>query len=111
MGNAFGLNDSHKLNHLHFKVTYVIFYKQIVANDYKREEFTMNGFAINTEVKWNWGSGTGKGKVISRFTEDVTKTIKGAEVKRKASEKEPAYLIEQDDNDNVLKSHSELEKC
>jgi hypothetical protein len=71
----------------------------------------MNGFQINTEVEWEWGKGSAKGKVRSRFTDDVTKTIKGSEVTRKASEKEPAYLIEQDDGDKVLKSHSEVSKA
>lgn len=71
----------------------------------------MNGFQINTKVEWKWGNGSATGKVRSRFTEDVTKTIKGNEVTRKASEKEPAYLIEQDDGDEVLKSHSEVSKA
>jgi hypothetical protein len=70
----------------------------------------MNGYAINTEIKWKWGEGEAKGKVRSRFTSKVTKNIKGNDVTRDASEKEPAYLIEQDDGDEVLKSHSELEK-
>jgi len=70
----------------------------------------MNGFQINTKVKWSWGNGSAEGKVCSRFTEKVTKTIKGTEVTREASESSPAYLIEQDDGDKVLKSHSELEK-
>ena len=68
----------------------------------------MKGFQINTEVEWEWGKGSAKGKVRSRYTEDVTKTIKGTEVSRNASEDEPAYLIEQDDGDEVLKSHSEV---
>lgn len=70
----------------------------------------MNGYAINTEVEWKWGKGKAQGKVTSRFTEDVTKTIKGNEVTREASEEKPAYLIEQDDGDEVLKSHSEVSK-
>ncbi|WP_395339192.1 DUF2945 domain-containing protein [Ningiella sp. W23] len=71
----------------------------------------MKGFAINTKVKWNWGSGEATGKITSRFTEDVSKTIKGTEVKREATESQPAYLIEQEDGDEVLKSHSEVEKA
>jgi len=70
----------------------------------------MNGFAINTKVEWKWGNGKGTGKVSARYTEDVTKTIKGTEVTREATKNSPAYLIEQDDGDKVLKSHSELEK-
>jgi hypothetical protein len=70
----------------------------------------MKGYAINTEVKWKWGQGEASGKVQSRYTNKVTKTIKGTEVTREADENQPAYLIEQDDGAEVLKSHSELEK-
>ncbi len=63
---------------------------------------------IGDAVEWNWGSGTGRGTVKERFTDQVTKTIAGSEITRNASEPEPAYLIEQDDGDQVLKSASEL---
>ncbi len=62
-------------------------------------------------VKWNWGSGTASGTVQESFTERVTRTIKGNEVVRDADADNPAYLIEQDDGDRVLKSESELEKA
>ena len=65
----------------------------------------------NTKVKWSWGSGTATGKVRESFTEDVTRTIKGTEVTRNASTDKPAYIIEQEDGDRVLKSHSEIEKA
>ena len=61
-------------------------------------------------VEWNWGRGTGRGRIREIFREDVTRTIKGKRIKRKASAEEPAYLVEQDDGDRVLKSHSELRK-
>ena len=73
-------------------------------------QWGMSGYNIGTDVEWDWGEGTAKGTVKERFTSDVTRTIKGTEVKRKASESEPAYLIEQDDGDQVLKGHSELRK-
>ena len=63
---------------------------------------------IGDTVEWSWGNGTGSGKVTERFTSKVTRTIKGNEVTRDASDDEPAYLIEQDDGDRVLKSASEL---
>ena len=63
------------------------------------------------QVEWSWGSGTGTGTVQERFTEKVTRTIKGTEVTRDASDDEPAYLIEQEDGDRVLKSESELSKA
>jgi hypothetical protein len=61
-----------------------------------------------TKVEWTWGTHTAKGKIADSFTTDVERTIRGEKIKRKASEKEPAYLIEQVDGDRVLKSHSEL---
>ena len=65
-------------------------------------------FHIGDQVKWNWGNGTGEGKIEERFTSKTTRTIEGNEVTRNASEDEPAYLIVQDDGDQVLKSASEL---
>ncbi|HKK38353.1 MAG TPA: DUF2945 domain-containing protein [Cryomorphaceae bacterium] len=70
----------------------------------------MKNFSEGDKVKWEWGSGHGTGKVKNKYTSDVSKTIKGSEVTRKASDDEPAYLIEQDDGDEVLKSGSELTK-
>ena len=61
-------------------------------------------------VKWEWGEGEATGEITEVFTEEVTKTIKGNEVTREASDDEPAYMIEQEDGDEVLKSHSEVEK-
>lgn len=68
----------------------------------------MSDFAKGDQVQWNWGNGTGTGTVKERFTSDVTRTIKGSKVHREASEAEPAYLLEQEDGDKVLKSGSEL---
>ena len=61
-------------------------------------------------VSWAWGQSTAKGKIVESFTEDVTRTIKGKEITRKATKEETAYLIEQEDGDTVLKSASEIEK-
>lgn len=71
-----------------------------------------NGAAIEVgdTVSWDWGSGTGTGTVTERFTNRVSRTIEGSEVVRNASDEEPAFLIEQDDGDEVLKSASELTK-
>ncbi|MFC4698731.1 DUF2945 domain-containing protein [Glaciecola siphonariae] len=70
----------------------------------------MKNYAVNTEVKWKWANGEATGKIREKFTSKVTKTLKGSEVTRDASDEDPAYLIEQDDGDEVLKSHSEIEK-
>ena len=64
---------------------------------------------IGDTVSWKWGDSTTSGEVQERFTEKVTRTIKGEEITRDASEDEPAYLIEQEDGDRVLKSASELD--
>ncbi len=64
-----------------------------------------------TKVSWEWGEGSATGEVVEVFTSDVTRTIKGSEVTRKASEEDPAYLIKQDDGDQVLKSKSEVERA
>jgi len=61
-----------------------------------------------SKVSWSWGAHTAHGKIVERFTQKVTRTLKGSEVTREASKKEPAYLIEQEDGDRVLKSRSEL---
>ncbi|WP_298915975.1 DUF2945 domain-containing protein [uncultured Algimonas sp.] len=71
----------------------------------------MAGYETGTKVEWEWGNGKGTGKVAERFIEDVSRTIEGTEIKRKASSDEPAYMIEQDDGGRVLKSHSEVTKA
>lgn len=67
-------------------------------------------YQTNTKVEWDWGDGTAEGYVREVFREKVTRTIKGTEVTRDASDNDPAYLIEQKDGDKALKSHSELRK-
>lgn len=64
-----------------------------------------------TEVEWQWGEGTATGRVVEVFHEDVERTFDGTTVKRTASEDDPAYLIEQEDGAQVLKSRSELERA
>ena len=68
----------------------------------------MAQFSKGDRVQWTWGSGTAEGTVQATYTDEVTKTIKGNEVTRNATEDEPAYLVQQDDDDRVLKSESEL---
>lgn len=65
-------------------------------------------FQVGQYVAWNWGDGEGEGQIVERFDEDVTRRLKGTEVTRHASQKKPAFLIEQDDGDRVLKSCTEL---
>jgi len=65
--------------------------------------------SVGDTVKWNWADGTGEGTVKQIYKEKITKTIKGSDITRKASDDEPAYLIEQEDGDKVLKSVTEIE--
>lgn len=65
-------------------------------------------FQVNQYVKWDHAGNEAKGQIKESFKEKVTRTIKGNEVTRDASDEEPAYLIEQEDGDQVLKSESEL---
>ena len=68
-------------------------------------------FRKGSQVTWKRGAHSATGKVTQRFTQDVTRTIKGEKVKRKASPDEPAYLIVQEDGDRVLKSGSEISRA
>jgi hypothetical protein len=70
-----------------------------------------DSYQTNTKVEWDWGNGTATGKVRRVFREEVTKTLSGSEVTRKGSDDNPAYLLEQEDGDEVLKLHSELRKA
>lgn len=67
-----------------------------------------NSFQTNQHVQWDWGNGTGKGQIKERFEREVTRTLKGSEVTRDGSEDDPAYLIKQEDGDEVLKLGSEI---
>ncbi|MAQ46184.1 MAG: hypothetical protein CL812_10075 [Confluentimicrobium sp.] len=71
----------------------------------------MTDYPHGTRVEWNWANGTGTGKVQRKFTERVTRTISGSEITRNADQDNPAYLIEQEDGDEVLKSASELRRA
>ncbi|WP_448502735.1 DUF2945 domain-containing protein [Sphingomonas sp.] len=67
-----------------------------------------NKFRKGQTVKWEWGNGSAKGKVEERFDRRVQRTLKGSKVVKNGTEENPAYLIEQDDGDKVLKRGSEL---
>ena len=67
-----------------------------------------NKFGKGQRVKWNWGGNDAFGKIEERFERDVERTIKGSKITRHGSAENPAYLIKQDDGDQVLKLGSEL---
>lgn len=68
-------------------------------------------YQTGTKVEWDWGNGTGTGKIVKKYTQKITLKLQGSEVTRKASDDEPAYKIEQKDGGEVLKSGSELRKA
>ena len=68
-----------------------------------------NSFKSGQAVKWNWGSGAAEGKVKEKFDRRVQRTIKGSKVVKNGTRDNPAYLIEQEDGDKVLKRGSELQ--
>lgn len=68
-----------------------------------------NSFQTNQYVQWDWGNGTATGQIKERFEREVTRTLQGSEVTRDGDSDNPAYLIRQDDGDEVLKLGSELE--
>ena len=70
----------------------------------------MSKFGIGQRVKWNWGTGTAQGKIKEVFKEKVTRKLAGKEITRNATEDEPAYLVEQEDGSQALKSESELSR-
>lgn len=63
-----------------------------------------------TQVKWNHAGHEAVGKVIEVFHQQTTRTIQGNRVTRDASDEQPAYLIEQEDGDQILKSSTEVER-
>jgi len=65
--------------------------------------------SIGDTVRWNWGQGTAEGRITQIYKTRVSKTLKGSEIVREGSDNNPAYLIEQDDGDQVLKLASELD--
>ncbi len=62
------------------------------------------------KVHWNWGKSQAEGTIKQKFEKTITKKIKGTEVKRNASKEEPAYIIEQQNGTEVVKSESELKE-
>jgi Hypervirulence associated proteins TUDOR domain len=62
------------------------------------------------KVHWNWGKSQAEGTITQKSEKTITKKIKGKEVKRNASKEEPAYVIEQQNGTEVVKSESELKE-
>lgn len=60
------------------------------------------------KVHWNWGKSQAEGTIKEKSEKPITKKLKGTEVKRNASKEEPAYIIEQQNGTEVIKSESEV---
>lgn len=71
----------------------------------------MTNFRQREWVKWKWGDNWAEGQVTRKYQEEVTRKLQGSEVTRKGSEKNPAYLIKQENGSRVLKLHTELKKA
>lgn len=71
----------------------------------------MASYSEGDKVEWDWGNGTGTGKVQKTYTQKITRKIKGSEVTRDGSDDDPALYIEQEDGDGVLKLSSEVRKA
>lgn len=71
----------------------------------------MAGYSEGTKVEWDWGNGTASGRIDKVYMQKQTLKIKGSDVTRDADDDCPAYKIEQDDGDIVLKSHTEVRKA
>ncbi len=65
-------------------------------------------FRKGQKVVWDWSGGTASGTIKDRYVRKVTRKIKGSEITRNGDQDNPAYLIEQEDGDEVLKLASEL---
>ncbi len=70
----------------------------------------MSGISKGDTVEWSYGKGKAEGTVEQRFTEKVTKTIKGKKITRDASKEEPAVLVKAKTGSKALKSESEVHK-
>lgn len=71
----------------------------------------MTTYDKGDRVEWDWGNGSAQATVQAVYTEKVSKEINGSIVTRDADSDNPAYLLQQDDDQRVLKSHSELRKA
>jgi Hypervirulence associated proteins TUDOR domain len=69
---------------------------------------SLEPFKPGDRVKWKWGAHWAVGAVREAFTTRVERVIKGARIVRNGEVDNPAYLIVQDNDAQVLKKHSEL---
>jgi Hypervirulence associated proteins TUDOR domain len=63
-----------------------------------------------SRVVWNGEGPKTEGVIRKVFTHRLERTMKGSIVTHDACRQNPAYLIEQDDGDTLLKNHSDLKR-
>ena len=68
----------------------------------------MSNFNVGSEVQWKWMGRIIVGVIKEEFFEPVTKEIKGKKIKRNGSKDKPAYLVESEAGNLVLKLQTEL---
>jgi hypothetical protein len=64
-----------------------------------------------TDVVWDWGAGTARGEVVEIHRDTVRRTIDGSSVTRHGSDRDPAYVMRQNDGTTVLKLRSEVRRA
>lgn len=67
-------------------------------------------FPIRPICRVELGQWQGKGQIKERFEREVTRTLQGSEVTKNGDDDNPAYLVRQDNGDEVLKRGSELKE-
>ena len=68
-------------------------------------------FSNGQKVTWDLGNGPAHGTIVDRFNRKVARRIKDRIVTRYGSSDNPAYLITQEDGNEVLMLGSELKKA
>lgn len=70
----------------------------------------MSDVKVTDRVEWDWGRGTGEGRVREVIPETVERRLKGSLIRRKGTPHNPALYIETDRGDGVLKLASEVRR-
>lgn len=69
----------------------------------------MKVFQVGDRVQWSWGEGEAVGVIQEIIKEPITLELRGTMVRCEGSEEDPAFLIRQDDGDELVKRSSEVE--
>jgi hypothetical protein len=63
---------------------------------------------IGDTVRWYWGNGSNRGRIIGKFDHPVSRTIEQLVVVKNGSTANPAYLVRLEDGSHVLRYGSEF---